>query len=233
MFSNNFFSQISWAVFFSVLGSGSVALADYNPPDAEVPDGSTVANGSRTSCIMEEGNTAFTPLIPLTHLAKGDRQPELAFYVPTTSEYRVDIGLLDSDGEFLEFIEATGTEPGIVSVPVTMILETGRYQIHAGLACDDASQYHTEAIAYFELEALPEAVQTEVADTADAATQSEIYADAGYWLDAFTLADETQRLDLLQQLASLETTEQQANLVAIAEALTMKQTTDVTAHTVP
>ena len=234
MFSNNFFAQFLGLTLLSLLGTISPVLADYNPPDAEVPDGSTVANGSRTSCKLEAKNITFTPLLPMTHLAKGDRQPELFFYVPVTSPYRIDVGILDEDGEFLDFIEIADNKPGIVAVPMSLELEMGgRYQLYSGLACGSDSQYHTESTAYFELEPAPVAMRTKLTEATDSDTQSEIYADAGYWVDAFALANETQRLDLLEQLATFETEAQQANLEVIAKILTLKQTEETATQLAP
>lgn len=196
--------------------------ADYNPPEEEVPDGTTIANGSRTSCRLEAGDTVFTPLAPVTHLGKGDRQPEVFFYVPVTSDYRLDVGIFKAGefkaGEFVTFTEKTASGAGIISVMLPEPLEQGNYQLQAAIACGDDEDYVAETIAYFALEA----VTADLAKTlteAELATQVDIYAEAGYWYDAFALADDPQKLELLGQLAVAETPDQQAKIEAIAKSL--------------
>lgn len=220
--SGNFFSKLGLILLCALIGSASIARAQYIPPDAEVPDGSTVANGSRSACELEDGEAIFTSLAPMAHLGKGDRQSALFFYVPVVSDYRLDVGIFDGEGQFLELLGATGSGAGIVSVEMSPELDEGLYQIQAAIACGEGDEYDAAIVTYYHREPLPETIQTELQAITEPSAQSDIYAKAGYWFDAFALADETQKIELLQQLAAVESEPQQSHLEATITSLEMK-----------
>ena len=212
-FSNNFFSKSILGAALILCGSATVAQAGYNPPDAEPPTKPTVANGSRTGCLMDDSASTFTAIAPMAHLGRSDRQPELFFYVPVLSDYRLDVGILDDTGNFVALAELEGEGTGISSVTIPEELTAGIYEIQAGITCD-GFDYDARVNNYIEI--APDLAFEEF-ETA------ELYADEGYWYDAFALADTTQKIDLLRDLADLETGTQQSNLAAIAEVLELTQ----------
>lgn len=216
MFFQNFSSTLSLSLLLA-LGGMTAVQADYAPPQEEVPDGTTIANGSRTSCRLEAGETVFTPLAPITHLGKSDQPPEIFFYVPVLSDYRLDVGIFQ-DGDFVAFTEKIASGAGVISVMVPEPLDHGQYQLQAAIACGSDTEYVAEAITYFTLENLSEELTLSLAD-ATPTEQADIYAAAGYWYDAFSLANEHQKLKFLGQLAAAETEAQQANIEAIAKIL--------------
>ena len=216
MLFQNFYSALSLGLLLT-LGSMTAVLADYAPPQEDVPDGTTIANGSRTSCRLEAGETVFTPLAPVTHLGKGDQPPEIFFYVPVTSDYRLDVGIFQ-DGDFVTFTEKMSAGAGVISVMLPELLDQGQYQLQAAITCGSDSEYVAEATSYFTLENLSEDIASTLTD-ATPTEQAEIYAAAGYWYDAFSLATENQKLKFLGQLAAVETEEQRFNLEAIAKVL--------------
>ena len=207
--SNNFFPKVCLSATLILCGSATIAQAGYNPPDADPPTKPTVANGSRNGCLMDEGVATFTPLAPMAHLGRSDRQPELFFYVPVLSDYRLDIGIVDDADNFILLTEMEGLGNGVVSLTLPQELSEGIYEIQAGITCD-GSEFDFRVNNYFEI--APDSTFEDF-ETAEA------YADEGYWYDAFALADTAQQIDLLRELAEFETDSQQFNLEAIAETL--------------
>lgn len=223
MFFNNFFMPLGLGLILTFGGLVTTARADYKPPEGEVPDGTTVANGSRSDCAMEAGDTVFTLLAPMGHLGKGDRHTTLFFYVPVTSAYRLDVGIFDAAGTVVNLTTRDGTTPGLVAVELSTPLATGLYQVQAAIACGTGEDYDVEITRYFQREPLPALFATALTTIDEPKAQSNLYAQVGYWYDAFTLADDSQKVSLLQQLAIVESEPQQSQLTAIAQSLGRNQ----------
>ena len=205
------------------------AQADYQPPEGEIPLELTVSNGPRDGCLATTA-LPFMAIAPVSHLGySATPQPTFFFYVPLREAYHLDVDILDAKSTFVEALEATGDQPGLVPVTLTTALPPGIYTLQVALVCESGhdsghgkhdAEFGTTFRQTEATQALTPAGSPEKGTIAPDPALSSAYADQGYWYDAFSLADERQRPLLIQQLAQFEAEPRRSQLQDLATHLT-------------
>jgi len=201
------------------------AQADYQPPEGEVPLELTVSNGPRDGCLATT-DLPFMAIAPVSHLGySATPQPTFFFYVPLRETYHLDVDILDAKSTFVEALEATGDQPGLVPVTLTTALPPGIYTLQVAIVCASgrgkyAAEFGTTFRQTEATQALTQAGSPGKGIISADSALSSAYAAQGYWYDAFSLADERQRPLLIQQLAQFEGEPRRSQLQDLAAHLT-------------
>ncbi|NEZ64900.1 DUF928 domain-containing protein [Leptolyngbyaceae cyanobacterium CCMR0082] len=168
-----------------------VHAQQYNPPSGSPPQTATGSNGSR-GCrgIYDVPLVGLAPTL-MNHVGQTTTiTPTLAWFVPTADPYRIRVSLYTIDQENLLYeTEYEDTIPGIMSfsIPEDVGLEPdGRYLWEVNIDCDlDNPTYQEYFIAEVDIVSPPAELAAAVALAPTASEKASLYAEAGYWYDAF------------------------------------------------
>ncbi|MGA7936921.1 MAG: DUF928 domain-containing protein [Kovacikia sp.] len=211
------------------LGMSSVALAAYHPPPGSSrPTGSSSSTGTRGGCGIEEP-TNLTILAPQGHLGQtASTQPTVAWFVPAQNSYPLEVALFEENGgqrdQLIHIFRGIKSSPGMMQLSLaerSVQLETGKtYRWQVAVLCNPNRPATAQiAKARMKVVALPATLKTQLAQTRDRLKQANLYAEAGFWYDAFAetlaVAKSQPLIGLLKDLISLESGEPKQQLQQI------------------
>ncbi|MEM9483243.1 MAG: DUF928 domain-containing protein [Cyanobacteria bacterium P01_F01_bin.116] len=168
-----------------------VQAQQYKPPSGNPPQTATGSNGSR-GCrgIYDVPLVGLAPTL-MNHVGQTTTNtPTLAWFVPTADPYRIRVSLYTIDQENLLYeTEYEDSVSGIISfsIPEDVGLESDeRYLWEVNIACDlDNPTYQEYFIAEVDIVVPPADLAAAVALAPTSSEKASLYAEAGYWYDAF------------------------------------------------
>lgn len=217
------------------------ALAEYKPPKKRsAPSKSVTTTGTRGGCNGEK-STSFTALAPVQHVGQtASSYPTFVWYIPDPDPRPLTFQLyeLSPSGKQLVYDSYLQSSKGLMQLSLPQdqsgLSSDREYSWQVVLFCDPNSP-STALLAGASLNVitLPKTLSTQLAKTPSHEERAKLYAQAGFWYDA--LAEVTQpqfskqRINLIQALAALETSEatpkseQGEKLLQILEADSLSQ----------
>ena len=186
-----------------------VQAQQYKPPSGSPPQTATGSNGSR-GCrgIYDVPLVGLAPTV-MNHVGQTmTTTPILAWFVPTAEPYRIRVSLYTVDQENLLYeTEYEDNISGIISfsIPEDVGLEADeRYLWEVNIACElDNTTYQEYFIAEVDIVSPPADLAAAVALASTSSKKASLYAEAGYWYDAFKEAlDSSADVSFVQTLLS-------------------------------
>ena len=168
-----------------------VQAQQYNPPSGSPPQTATGSNGSR-GCqgLYDVPLVGLAPTL-MNHVGQTTTTtPTLAWFVPTAEPYRIRVSLYTIDQENLLYeTEYEDSVSGIISfsIPEGVGLEPDeRYLWEVNIACDlDNPTYQEYFIAEVDIVSPPAELISALSLAPTSSEKASLYAEAGYWYDAF------------------------------------------------
>lgn len=203
---------------FSLLVS-TTTFAAYKPPtNPSRPKSPTGSNSTRTNGCIGRAQTTLTALAPLSHFGQTvSSQPTFAWFVPDAEPHEMEFSLYEygvsGKGKLIKKIQLQSSS-GIMKLSLAkekFSLSVGqKYLWQIALLCNP--NYPSEdLVAKAVIEVVPKLphLADALLQTKEIVKQADIYAEAGLWYDALSLAlqdpqNKAFSLNLLTQLSNLE-----------------------------
>jgi len=183
------------------LAIAPTVLAGYKPPKSSKPSGRSGGLLTRGLCDEatkgDHAEGVLTALAPLGHVGQTTAtHPTFAWYVPDDKSYVIEFTLSSyaSNGKPIPFYQSQlQSKKGIMqySLPKDKTgLKVGQmYLWQVALLCNPSSPDKDQVLRTdVEFVATPATLQASLAKTADHPQRANLYAEAGFWYDAFTEA---------------------------------------------
>ena len=202
---------------FSLIFTSS-ALARYVPPSKPSNPSRTGSTGTRGGC-GEATETSLTVLAPVGHSGQTvAAHPTFAWFVPDKRSYTMEFTLYEPSargGYSILYTMQQSTKEGIMSLSlpknVPGLSDRQTYLWQVALLCDPSDPSKDQlARATVDVVSMPPGLKAALAQAPDHLKRADLYAQAGFWYDAFaeTLEGSSNKpfwLALLENLSHLET----------------------------
>ncbi|HEY9655007.1 MAG TPA: DUF928 domain-containing protein [Crinalium sp.] len=205
------------------LAIAPTVLAGYKPPKSSRPSGSTIGTVVRGEGSCAAGTKgALTALAPLGHIGQTTAtHPTFAWYVADNQSYPIEFTLYRyaSNGKLVSLYQTQlKSQKGIMQYSLPQD-ETGlnigqTYLWQVALLCSSSSPDKDQVLRTdVEVVATPATLQTSLAKTTDHSQRANLYAEAGFWYDAFAEAlaadskTKSVSIPLLEDLVKVEAAE--------------------------
>ncbi|MDF5714505.1 MAG: DUF928 domain-containing protein [Rhizonema sp. NSF051] len=209
---------ISCILAFSLLVS-TTTFAAYRPPtNPSRPKSPTGSNSTRTNGCIGTAQTTLTALAPLGHFGQTvSSQPTFVWFMPNAEPHEMEFSLYEYDvsGKGKRIIKIPlQSSSGIMKLSLSkekISLSTGqKYLWQIALLCNkNHPAEDLVAKAVIEVVPKPPHLADALSRTKEIVKQADLYAEAGLWYDALSLALQNPQnkafsLNLLTQLSNLE-----------------------------
>ncbi|MDF5722478.1 MAG: DUF928 domain-containing protein [Rhizonema sp. PD37] len=197
----------------------TTTFAAYKPPtNPSRPKSPTGSNSTRTNGCIGTAQTTLTALTPLSHFGQTvSSQPTFVWFVPDTEPHEMEFSLheygVSGKGKLIKKIQLQSSS-GIMKLSLSkekISLSTGqKYLWQIALLCNKNNPSEDLlAKAVVEVVPKPPRLADALSRTKEIVKQADIYAEAGLWYDALSLALQEPQykafsLNLLTQLSNLE-----------------------------
>ena len=189
-----------------------------SPTNPSRPKSPTGSNSTRTNGCIGTAQTTLTVLAPLSHFGQTvSSQPTFVWFVPDAEPHEMEFSLYEygvsGKGKLIKKIQLQSSS-GIMKLSLAkekFSLSVGqKYLWQIALLCNP--NYPSEdlvAKAVIEVVAIPPRLKDALSQTKEIIKQADLYAEAGLWYDALSLAlqdpqNKAFSLNLLTQLSNLE-----------------------------
>lgn len=207
------------SVLLLLLMNAAPAFAQYRPSGSSRPRSPTTTTGRRGGC--SDSQTALTVLAPQNYVGQtASSHPTFAWYVPDEQPVMMEFHLYQytaSDRELIHKVEMQ-SQPGMMSLMLPTDhpgLQVGQQYLWQAVLLCNPNRPSGAIVAKAELTVLglPSELEAALAQTDNPLQRADLYAEAGFWYDAFaealqgsgTSAEVTQ-VSLLEDLSRSETT---------------------------
>lgn len=216
--NNRFYRILLTSCIFSFsLITTPLALAEYQPPsEPSQPDSGDVGTTGRRGGCRTTSAASLTALAPYSHVGQTvSTSPIVAWFVPDSDSFPLEFFLYEYDGDNERKIlhQNLQSSPGIMNLSLPNLTVGKQYRWQVVLLCNPnrpSSALITGAT--IEVMAMPPALKTQLEVTNNPLEEANLYAESGFWYDAFGAVLESTEdlnakdlgLSLLENLVSLE-----------------------------
>lgn len=171
----------------------NIAKADYKPPsNQQPPKYSSSQLGVRGRC---PGHNVFLEILaPQNYVGQtASSRPTFAWFFNSSESFPLEFRLyeyVEDDQQELIYESKTTTQPHITTLSLPEAIpdleKNKRYLWQVAVICNPNNpSLDVVSSAEFELAEIPADLAEKLSRTEDSLTRSELYADAGFWYDAF------------------------------------------------